>query len=221
MKQPDRTYTDTSRVSVYLISCSDAKPIIVNNHYSHKWTSCRFAYGIYYDGKIIGCVVYGPPVGRQVTTSITKTIQFKRDEILELTRLWIADGYGTNIESYCIGQTFKYLRELGIRVLISYADPNVGHLGKIYQATNWLYQGDRTMLVKPCKLTVNGETLHYRTAVARYGSVKDNVLKEIDPHYTREESLRKHRYLYILNKRERQAIIDDLKHPIKEYVKND
>jgi hypothetical protein len=219
MKQPNKTYTDTSKVEVYLISCSDAKPIIVNNHYSHKWTSCRFAYGVYYNSKLIGCVVYGSPVGRQAFTSITKTIQFKREEILELTRLWIADGYGTNIESYCIGQTFKYLRELGIRVLISYADPNVGHLGKIYQATNWLYQGDRTRLAIAFKYNINGETLHARTVNARYGSVKDEVLAKIDPNFTKWEDVRKHRYIYILNKSERNTIIKDLKHSAKEYVK--
>ena len=214
----NKTYTDISKVSVYPIACTEAKPLIVNYHYSHKWTSCRYAYGVYYDNMLIGCVVYGPPVGRQAFTSITKTIRFDRTEVMELTRLWIADGYGTNIESYSIGQTFNYLKKEGIRVLLSYSDPNVGHLGKIYQATNWLYQGDRTMLVKSYKLIINGEPLHYRTAVARYGSVKDNVLEKIDPNFTKLEDLRKHRYLYILNKKERKAIINDLKHPIKEYV---
>jgi hypothetical protein len=219
MKESDKKYTDVSKVSVYPIKCNEAKPLIINHHYSHKWTSCRYSYGVYYDSKLIGCVVYGPPVGRQAFASITKTIKLDRKEVMELTRLWIADGYGTNIESYSIGQTFKYLRNEGIRVLLSYSDPNVGHLGKIYQATNWLYQGNETMLVAACKYKINNEVLHIRTISARYGSVKDNVLKKIDPNYEKLNELKKHRYLYILNKKERKEIINDLKHPIKEYVK--
>lgn len=219
MKESNKTYTDTSKVKVFPIQCVNAKPIIVSNHYSHKWTSCRYAYGIYYDNMLTGCIVYGPPVGRRVVDSITKTITFDRSEIMELTRLWIADGFGTNIESYSIGQTFKYLRKEGIRVLISYADPNVGHLGKIYQATNFVYQGNETMLVKAYKFTVLGEVLHARTVVARYGSTKDAILKKVDPNYKKEDDLNKHRYIYILDKKNRKTIMEDLKHLPKEYVK--
>lgn len=226
MKQPDKTYTDISRVDVYPIRCEEAKPIIINNHYSHKWTSCRYAYGVYYDKRLIGCLVYGPPVGRQTFTSITKTIQFDRSEIMELTRLWISDGYGTNIESYAIGKSFKYLKRAGVRVLISYADPQEGHNGSIYQATNWLYQatnwlyqGTNIRLAIAYKYNINGEILHSRTVSARYGSVKDDVLRKIDPNFPKWEDVRKHRYLYILNKKERKDIMKDLKHPVKEYVK--
>jgi hypothetical protein len=149
-------YTDIKRVEVLPLECGEAKPIIVNHHYLHKWTSCRYAYGVYYDKVLVGCLVYGPPVGRQTVSSITNIFKLDRDKVMELTRLWIADGYGTNIESYSIGQSFKYLRKEGISVLISYADPSVGHLGKIYQATNWLYQGNKTMLIKGYNYIING-----------------------------------------------------------------
>lgn len=218
MKEENKTYTDVSKVGVYLISCNEARPIIVNNHYSHKWTMCRFAYGVYYDSKLIGCIVYGSPIGRLAAMSITKTIKLDRRQVLELTRLWIADGYGTNIESYSLAQTFKYLREIGVRVLLSYADPNVGHIGKIYQATNWLYQGNETMQQPSNKFTILGEVLHPRTVSSRYGSHKDEVLKKIDPNYKKEELIKKHRYIYILDKKNRKKILSDLKHPIKEYV---
>jgi len=207
------------KYTIGLIDKKIAKELIIKNHYSHKWTSCRYAYGVYYNNVLIGCLVYGPPVGRQAFNSITRTIELKREEVMELTRLWIADGYGTNIESYSIGQSFKYLRREGIRVLLSYADPNKGHLGKIYQATNWIYQGNRTMLVKSYKYKIHGEVLHPRTISSKYGSVKDEVLEKVDPNFTKWEDIRKHRYVYILNKGERKAIINDLKHLPKEYVK--
>ena len=63
--------------------------------------------------------------------------------ILELTRLFIHDGYGKNIESLALGLTFKWMKDNAkdIKVLISYADPEQSHDGAIYQATNWIYQG--------------------------------------------------------------------------------
>lgn len=219
MKYENKQYIDISKVDVYPINCYDAKPIIVNNHYSHKWTSCKYAFGVYYENKLIGCLVYGAPVGRQTVQSITKTIKLERSEVMELTRLWIADGYGTNIESYSIGQTFDYLKAHNVRVLISYADPSVGHIGKIYQATNWIYQGTDIRLVTNYTYKIKGEVLHSRTVNARYGSVKDEVIKKIDPNFTKWEDLRKHRYIYVLNKKDRKYIIDDLKHKQKGYIK--
>ena len=37
-----------SKISVREISKKIAKQMIVKNHYSHKWTSCRYALGIFY-----------------------------------------------------------------------------------------------------------------------------------------------------------------------------
>jgi len=219
MKYDNQTYVDISNIDVLPIACDVAKPIIVNKHYLHKWTSCRYSYGIYNKNFLIGCIVYGPPVGRQTVNSITKSIKLDKDKVMELTRLWIADGYGTNIESYSIGQSFKYLKKEGIEVLISYADPEAGHLGKIYQATNWLYQGNKTMLVKGYNYVINGVKMHPRNVVSRYGSTKDDVLYSIDPNFSKKEMINKHRYIYILNSRIKNGILNDLKHPILEYPK--
>ncbi|NNE62371.1 MAG: hypothetical protein HKN35_15875 [Woeseia sp.] len=57
--------------------------------------------------------------------------------MLELSRLVIV-GSDKNNASRLIGGS---LRLLGNQVLVSYADPNVGHVGYVYQATNWIYTG--------------------------------------------------------------------------------
>jgi hypothetical protein len=105
-------------------------------------------------------------------------------------------------------------------VLIAYSDPMYGHVGYIYQATNWLYQGNSTMLVKGYLHYVNGEWLHPRTCVARYGTIKSHELLKIDPNYKRREMPKKHRYIYILNKKYKKLILNTLKHPILPYPKN-
>ena len=151
----NKTYCDTSKLSIRPITKSVAKDIIVNNHYSGLWTKVSYAIGLFtseveehpffsnVEDKLIGVACYGDPIGRSAGQSITPLLE--RDEVLELTRLFVFDGYGSNIESWFLSQTFNWLRENAshIKALISYSDPKVGHNGTIYQATNWLYQGNK------------------------------------------------------------------------------
>lgn len=205
--------------NIKLIDKKEAKRLIVQNHYSHKWTSCRYAFGLIYNGKIVGVAVYGFPVGRQVIGSISPIIN--KDEVLELTRLWLRDEEPKNSESWFLSKTFDWLRKnTKIRVLISYSDPMYKHLGYIYQATNWLYQGNNMMLIKGYLHKINGELLHPRTCVAKYKTIKTEELIKIDPNYSRVELKKKHRYLYILHHGDRKKIIRTLKHPILPYPKD-
>jgi len=213
----NKQYVNTKDVTIYPFSCKEAKPLILNNHYSHVWTMCSFAYGIYNNGLLIGCAVYGIPVGRLAAASICKEYKPK---VLELTRLWIADDYGCNIESYSLSQTFTYLKKKSIEVLLAYSDPDVGHLGKIYQATNWLYQGNAIQKVDSYWFTIFGKRLHERTVVSKYGSANMESLRKIDKNVTRKYMSKKHRYIYILtDKKTKRKILKDLKHPIIEYPK--
>tara|TARA_R110000822_G_scaffold1299_6_gene5906 strand:+ start:6115 stop:6801 length:687 start_codon:yes stop_codon:yes gene_type:complete len=196
-----------------------ARDIIIKNHYTHKWSSCRYALGLFLDDRVYGVAIYGFPVGRQVVKSITPSLE--NTEVLELTRLWLKDEAPKNSESFFIGKTFKWLKKnTDIKVLISYADPMADHVGIIYQATNWLYQGNNTMLVKGYLHKINGEVLHPRSVVAKYGTTKATTLVNIDPNYERIELKKKHRYIYILSKTDKRNIIENLKHPILPYPKN-
>lgn len=205
--------------TILLIDKNIAKSLIIKNHYSHKWTSCRYAIGLFDSDKLIGVAVYGFPVGRQTVKSITPNLQ--NSDVLELTRLWLIDEAPKNSESYFLGKTFEWLRKnTKIKVLISYSDPMQNHLGIIYQATNWLYQGNNTMLIKGYLHKINGEIMHPRSVVALYGTIKTEELIKIDPNYERIEMKKKHRYLYILHKKDRKKIISEFKHKIIPYPKN-
>ena len=153
MKVEGKNYCDVSKLTVRKISKSVAKDIIVKNHYSHLWTKVSYAIGLYIEDdshqffnssdKLIGVACYGDPIGRLSGQSITPLLD--RTEVLELVRVFVFDDYGSNIESWFLGQTFQWLRTNvpQIKGLISYSDPKEGHNGTIYQATNWLYQGDK------------------------------------------------------------------------------
>jgi len=201
------------------IDNNKAKQIIVNNHYSHSWTACKHALGLFKSDLLVGVAVYGIPVGRNAIISISPDIG--EGQVLELTRLWIADSEGKNTESWFLGQTFRWLKQndKNIKVLLSYSDPNAGHVGTIYQATNWLYQGrntdDRWYLI-------NGELLHPRTVYSRFGTRALEELKNMDAVKSVEivEVERRYRYLYILTgKKERQRIIKSLYRPPLPYDK--
>lgn len=205
--------------TIDIIDKKIAKQVIVENHYSKKWTSCRYALGLFNEKNLIGVAVYGHPIGRQTVKSISPYLN--NGDVLELTRLWIVDGTPKNTESYFLGKTFDWLRKnTSTKVLISYSDPMHNHLGIIYQATNWLYQGNNTMLVKGFLHRINNVNMHPRTVFSLYGTIKEEKLREIDSNYQRIEMKKKHRYIYILRKKDRKEIISQLKHAILPYPKD-
>jgi hypothetical protein len=234
-------YCDTSLIYLRSINKNVAKTIIETHHYTHKWTSCTVAYGVYYkdypettffggyDSKLIGVLVYGNAVGRSASTSITPLIT--NNNVLELTRLWISDGYGKNIESFCIAESFRLLNIdcPQIKCILSYADSEVGHIGTIYQATGFLYQGDiYTDIAKMPNYSVslvgppNYQWLHSRSVYTRWKTHNVNKLKErIGKTFWRKRESGKHRYIkFISNKIENKKLTKSLKHKVLPYIKN-
>lgn len=231
--------TTVDKSSIYVKELKNknvAKKIIVKNHYTHSWTTCTFVIGIYKrdvsvsqffdkDDVLIGCIVYGNPVGRMVSDSISPLI--KKENVIELTRLWIEDGHGKNIESYCISQSFKWIRQNkpNIKVVISYSDPEQGHVGTIYQAVGFLYQGDKIKQRESFAISLTKDPykwMHERTVTSIYGSCGIEHLKSIIPNtFYRKKILNKRRYLYILSpKIEKKRIVKTLKHPPVDYSKS-
>ena len=236
MKEDNKTYVDTSKVSIREINKAIAKDMIVTYHYSHAWTMCRYALGIFYktdeldilgnDEQLIGVAVYGFPVGRSAVTSIIDGLG--NDQCLELTRLFIHDGYGSNIESYALGQTFRWMREHApnIKMLLSYSDPFQGHLGGIYRATNWLFQDTNKIQLMPnYGISLEGEDgtyIHSRTVFSKWGShnlehLKTEIGKDGYKEFWRRKEMSKLRYIQILpsKKSEKKKLLKSLKHPVE------
>ena len=232
---------DKSKVYLQEIDKKTAKEMIVKHHYSHRGSSCRYAIGIYYksdnphpffkdtsEEKLIGCMTYGYPVGRTVLGSMfNENVKLETNNILELTRLFIHDDYGKNIESYCIAQSFKWLKkhDENVKTLISYADPDVLHLGGIYKATNWLYQGAGLNLMPNYSISLTKdpyEWIHSRTVSSRFGSHNIIKLKEAVGHtFWRRREPEKHRYIYFLgSKKENKKFMKNLKYETKPYPTN-
>ena len=229
-------YCDTTKLSIRPVTKNRAKRMVINHHYSKLWTKCSVALGLFHqtgnehaffdepEEKMVGVIVYGDPIGRLTGQSISDEIE--RTEVLELTRLFIHDGYGSNIESWFISQSFKWLRrfEPNIKALISYASPVEGHSGTIYQATNWIYQGNNNRWNDGWlfKFKPDGRWKHGRTIFPYYNSndPKEIQKKVTEPFWIRKEQ-QKHRYVYILaGKRDKKNILNTLKHETLPYPKS-
>ena len=132
-------YCDISKIVIEPTKKDVVYKLVTDKHYAGTWTASSNMYAVYYDCgehqffsgkelKLIGVVLYGNPVGFRVVKSICE--EFTDDDVLELKRLWIEDGYGKNIESYVISQTLKMLKKDSpqSKVVISYADPGANQL---------------------------------------------------------------------------------------------
>jgi hypothetical protein len=230
----ETTFVDKSRVTVREISKNVARDFIETHHYTHKFSSTRYALGVFYvedtehmffagaNEKLIGCMTYGHPVSNRTVDSITDGLEL--DEVLELTRLVCLDGYGKNLESFVIAQSFDWMKKNDpkVKVLVSYADPEQAHTGGIYRATNWLYQGcGYSKLMPDYSIRINENDLwtHSRTVGARWGNKSvENLAKSIGQTFYRKEETAKHRYIYFLvGKKEKKRMMKNLKIPVFSY----
>ena len=202
------------------LSYSEAMEMVIKNHYLHRKAPCEKAFGLFSkkvkspglfsDDRLCGCVIYGTPSSAPLRKGICGESESKN--VLELTRLWIEDGTPPNVESYLIGNT---LRNLHKEIIVSYAEAKEGHLGVVYQATNWLYTG---LSAKRTDWTVQGLDKHCQTLADKY------TAKEIREIYGERFSLkqrgRKHRYIFLnATKAKKKILLSKLKYKILPYPK--
>jgi len=215
-----RTYTRILKLNDMLkelfyikrIDYKTAMNLVVKYHYLHRKCPCSFAYGLYESesNNIIGVVIYGTPSSSPLRRGVCGLDE--KDNVIELTRLWIKDGTPKNSESFLIGNTLKLVNK---EIIVSYAEIQQGHLGIVYQATNWIYTG---LSAKRTNWTIEGVDKHCQTIADKYTS------KDIKEKYGNKFSLvdrpRKHRYVYFnCNKKRKKQLIEKLKYPILPYPK--
>jgi len=200
-------YTDLtfSDLSIRPLLFREAKKYISSHHYSKTMPmGVKIALGFFYNRELVTAVVYGAPVGRRVTS----WLKCDNTNCLELVRLFSEDGMPKNTESYCLGKSFEYLKREypAYKYLISYADPNAGHAGIIYQATNWYYTGTQRRLLPERRIFIDGIETHTRTLNIKHGSTSgDNLLQIYGNRLEIRDAKKKHVYLMCLgNKREKK-----------------
>ena len=216
-------YNDESVKSMIVkeINKGDARKYISTYHYSKTFPdSTMYVFAGFYGSEIAGIICYGMGASKNQYTAIIPKI--KKDEYLELTRLWSPDSMPKNTESKLIAESLKML-PLKYKLIISFADPSQGHLGIIYQATNWLYCGMSNK--GKCLITKDGITKHLRLIgiyKKRHPELKNKTNQEIMDIYgwKYEKSYGKHRYVMIRGTRkEKKKLISIMSKKIKDYPK--
>lgn len=180
------------------IKPEEAVPWILKKHYAKRLPSISYAFGLYDQNDLIGIVTYGMPASNSLCEGVCGLEN--KHLVIELNRLCLQKN-NKNEASFLVSNSIKLLPKP--MVIVSYADTAQGHIGYVYQATNFIFTGttkERTDMFA-------GEGKHSRHAA--------------DPTIRQFRSA-KHRYIYIHgNKYQKKNLKNALKYKQEPYPKGD
>lgn len=204
--------------SIKQIDSKTANRLTIENHYLHRKASTMFAYGLFDGEEMLGTVIYGKPASPALCKGVCGADE--ANKVIELTRLWIKDGTPKNTESYLIGRSLKLLPK-DYDIIVSYAEIGAGHIGVVYQATNWIYTGLSDKHIQ-WVLKDNESAKHARHlfdavgGVAKAKELYGDLLEGV-------ERPRKHRYIFFnsATKSRKKELLSKLRYPVQPYPKKE
>jgi hypothetical protein len=207
-KTPDQSTNDAlgqivRNLQVTPIPQSDAKNLLVSNHYLHSFPGgTKLSFGIFYQSILKGAITLGvgPFLGYGLVDRATP------EDCIILTRLWLADNLPRNSESRVIGILLRSLqKETSLKFVLAYSDPAAGHLGTIYQATNWVYTGLSS--ATPLYDIGDGILHHSRSLAHGLGTHSIRYLTSQGINVKTVPQMAKHRYIYFLDQSWRSRLM--------------
>lgn len=203
------------------IAAKEALTWILRKHYSHSSPlNIRYAYGIYEESTLLGIVSFGDPAQEFTRQSVSGV--FFGANVIELNRMVVVDDAPKNTTSLLVGRALQMLKKEGDWLVVSYADSTVGHVGYIYQATNWIYTGK--IGIRKYFVDKYGDTIHPKTLNEKYGTSSEKKLAKKGLKTCQKKG--KYRYFFILVKSKKmkkklRKIIDEKWGIISEYPKGE
>jgi hypothetical protein len=187
--------------------------LIVRHHYSGTLpASTKTSFGVMLNGRLLGAMTFGvgPFYGYKLVNEATP------DDVVTLTRLWLSDELPKNSESKVLGIALRSLkRNTSLKFVLAYSDPAAGHLGTIYQATNWLYTGLSSAV--PLYDIGDGTLHHSRSLAHQLGSHSIRYLTSKGISVRTVPQSAKYRYIYFLDESWRSRLtVTVLPYPKKE-----
>jgi len=178
-----------------------AKYACVNWHYSGCLPVGKLVkVGAWENGKFIGVVLFG----RGATPNLGRPYNLGQNECVELVRIALTKHENAVSRIAALAMKFLHKANPKLRLIVSFADQSQGHHGGIYQAGNWIYNGQGD----PAKFyMINGKLTHPRSIGAK-GLVQNiHGACQIDPNATVVDVAGKHRYLMPLDADMRERIL--------------
>ncbi len=180
-----------------------ARHAVMRWHYSRAMPSAKLVrIGVWEADHFVGAILYGSGANRH----IARPFGLEPTQVCELVRVALARGR-EQPTSRCLAMSLKLLKRQspGLKLVVSYADSGQGHVGTIYQATNWLYLEAGSQAY----LRVKGEIVHPRSLYDRYGPGGQSLpwlQANVDPRAERVPMELKHKYVWAFDKKLRRQL---------------
>lgn len=177
----------------------------MNFHYAKSVPVCQHVYNVWNDNdEWSGVIIYGGGATPHIASPFDKW----QGQVVELERVALNGKQGHGKTSEAVAKTLKALQKEApwVDLVVSYADMDQGHMGTLYQATNWLYAGI-TNVNQRGAFVVNGKKMHPKTVYSKGWKQSLLWLREnIDENAEEFITLGKHKYLYPMTKEMRKRI---------------
>ncbi|MHB1006527.1 MAG: Mom family adenine methylcarbamoylation protein [Chloroflexota bacterium] len=172
-----------------------ARALLERGHYLHSISAGTvLLLGVFIGERLLGVAQF--TCGSRQAHCIVEGAQAR--DCITLARLWLSDELPTNSESRVLAVSLRLLRKgTPVKFVVTYADPEAGHLGRIYQASNWLYLG-QSWGDDPIDLG-DGRLRPARTLSNRYGSSALPFLRQLHPQAQRVPVPGKHKYVFFVD----------------------
>jgi hypothetical protein len=189
---------------------------LLHKHYAKRRCPVSYSFGLFnFENILVGCAAFGGSANRNNNN-------IGEFDIIELNRLVVNDGLEKNVLSFFVSNCLKMLPKPCI--VLSYADPNNGHHGYIYQATNWLYfgQGQRKDGGTDTGVTAfikDGKPYHSKSITKiTGGSTSKEAAEKFG--FIRTFTPPKHKYMFLNgNKYDKKKMIEAIPYKEMEYPK--
>ena len=203
--------------TVKSIDSFECKDWLLNKHYLRRMTSFTYAFGLFKDRILVGVCTFGNAIPMTMKKSICG--ENYMDLVYELNRLCTNDDLHKNANSFFVSKCLKMLPKP--LIVVSYADKNVGHIGYIYQSTNFYFTGE-SHTQKDWKLK-GKEHIHSRTLMDEFAFEKDRIkkLKQKygDKLYQVERPAKNRYVIFCGTKKQKKKLFNNKLFDIKPYPK--
>ena len=200
-------------MKVLPINTFETEPWLLEKHYAKRMPSISYAFGAYINDELVGVVTYGTSASSTLRQGVCG--KQWQDNVIELNRLICLNE--KNIASQLVAKSMDMLPKPSI--VVSYADSDQGHVGYVYQATNFIYTGLSSKFKDP---KVKGlEHLHHTTYA--HGMTNAEVIEKYgEENVYFVERARKHRYVYFAaNKGLKKRLASELTYAVLPYPKGE
>lgn len=163
-------------------------------HYAKAIPNVGLAYNVFNnEEEWCGVICFG--IG--ATNNIGKPYKLSQGQIIELVRMALNGKQESTTKAMSIAIRLVKKDAPNVKMIVSYADSEQGHLGVIYQATNWYYTGFSI----DTNLIVNGKREHRRTLGSRFGTCSAEAIRKKGYKVEILKTKPKYKYIYPLSKK--------------------